>query len=121
MKTNNVSRLTFLAIILYLPLSISLIFWLVMVQYIYTDGSWQYDKFYGDGGQIALVWLLIALLPAFFLLIRNSRSYQFYSRVTGVLGFYCLLAGLIIDQNYFVFMGFVFLILSTVLRRCVKK
>ena len=113
-------KLTFWGVVLYLPFSILFIFWLPLVRIIYSEGTWQYEKFYGAAGSVALLWLLIVLLPAYLFLLKKARGKQFISRLFGGIGFYCLLAGLISEQGFLVYPGFVFLIMSIILSKYIK-
>lgn len=120
MQQNNIYKLTFWGVVLYLPFSILFIFWLPLVRIIYSEGTWQYEKFYGSAGSVALLWLLIVLLPAYLFLLIKARGKQFISRLFGGIGFYCLLAGLISEQGFLVYPGFVFLIMSIILSKYIK-
>jgi len=121
MKKENSYKVIFWSVILYLSFSILFIFWLPLANIIYSEGTWQYERFYGQGGSLALMWLLIALLPAYIFLLVKSRGKQLISRLLGSMGFYCLLAGLISEQGYLAYPGFVFLFMSIIFNRYIKR
>lgn len=110
-------KLSFLAVLFYIPFSIFFICWLYLVQFIYVPDTWQYDTFYGENGAMALIWLFIDLLPAVLFLVFKSRGKKFISRLSGAIGFFCLLGGLISALHYLAYPGFVFLVISVVARR----
>ena len=120
--TKNISdKWIFFTVLFYLPLSIFFVFWLYLVQIIYASDAWQYDMFYGESGTTALIWLFVDLLPACLFLLFKSRGMKFISRLFGMIGFYCLLGGIISTVNYLAYPGFAFLIMSIITRRMSKK
>jgi hypothetical protein len=114
-------RLFFLLVIVYLPFSMLFIFWLYLASIIFSPDSWQYQLFYGRHGNIALVWLLTVLLPAFLFLILKLNRKKFVVSILGASGFYCLLASLVSMHGYLALPGFVLIIMSAVINRRLKK
>lgn len=114
-------KLFFMIIVLYLPFSIFWVFWLYLVSIIFLPESWQYQLFYGQDGNAALVWLLAMLLPALLFLILKARGKKFASRLTGATGFYCLLASLISTHHILALPGVIFIVVSVVISRQLKK
>ena len=121
MKKKNFYQYIFWAVALYLPFTILFIAWLAIVPYIYNDNSSQYEIFYGANGLIAVAWLVLTLLPALLFLLVKSRGYVFLSRFTGVIGFLFLLSSLIIQMHYLALPGIIFLVLSSLLQKQIKR
>ncbi len=111
----------FLVVATYLPFSFFLIFWLYSVSIIFLAESWQYRLFYGADGRVALLWLLAVLLPAFLFLILNARKMKLMARLTGAIGFYCLLGSLISSYHVLVMPGLVFIVISVSISRWLKR
>jgi len=111
----------FRGIVFYLPFSIFLIFWLYFISLVYEDNTWQYQLFYGKGGSIALVWLLMVLLPALIFLLSNTSGKVFLSRFSGAAGFYLLLASLISSFNFLAVPGFVLIFIGKLMNRSHRK
>lgn len=114
-------KLIFRGLIIYIPLNIFFIFWLFLVAIIYESDEWQYQLFYGNDGNIALLWLFVSLLPAVLFILVKARGMVFLSRFFGATGFYCLLGSLISSHSYLFLPGFVFLFVSIVINRKLKK
>ncbi len=114
-------KVIFRGVIIYLPFSIFLIFWLYLVSLAYEVDTWQYQLFYGKDGNIALLWLFIVLLPALLFLILKSRGLAFFSRLFGAAGFYCLIGSLISSYTYLALSGVILLFVSIIINRRLKK
>lgn len=114
-------KVFFLVVVSYLPFSIFWVFWLYLVSIIFAAESWQYQLFYGVDGNIALLWLLLMLLPALLFLILKAQGKKFATRLTGAIGFYCLLGSLISAHHILVLPGIVFIIVSVLISRQLKK
>ena len=110
-------KLIFRGILVYLPVSIFLVFWLYLVSIAYDINAWQYRLFYGENGSIALLWLLLALLPALLFLFLKARGMLLLSRISGGAGFYCLLGSLISNYSGLAVVGIILLVFSTFIRR----
>lgn len=117
----STDKLFFWLVVIYLPLSIFWIFFLYLVAIVFPAESWQFQLFYGEAGNAALVWLLVVLLPAILFLVLKARGKKLVSRLSGVIGFYCLLASLLSVYNILVVPGLVFIVISVVVRRQLKK
>lgn len=114
-------KIVFRVVVIYLPFSIFLIFWLYLVALVFDVDAWQYQLFYGKDGNVALLWLLLVLLPALLFLILKARGKEFFSRFSGAAGFYCLIGSLISSHSFLALPGFVFLFISIVISRWLKK
>ncbi len=114
-------KIIFRSVVIYLPFTIFLIFWLYMVSIAYEVDAWQYQLFYGKNGNIALLWMFVTLLPALLFLISKARGKIFLSRFTGFAGFYCLLGSLVSSYSSLSLPGFIFLFISIVINRWLKK
>ncbi|HEB81249.1 MAG TPA: hypothetical protein ENJ11_00135 [Gammaproteobacteria bacterium] len=110
-------RLFFMAFVIYLPVSILLVFWLFAVSIIYPAESWQYRLFYGVDGNHALLWLFASLLPAFLFLVFKTRQKSMLVRLAGATGFYCLLASLVSSHAYLALPGMFCIVVSIVIGR----
>lgn len=114
-------KLFFLIIVLYLPFSVFWIIWLYLVSIIFTPESWQHQLFYGQDGNIALLWLLAMLLPALLFLVSKVRGRKFATRLSGAIGFYCLLGSLISAHDLLFVPGLFFIFISVLISRRLKK
>jgi len=114
-------KLFFWLVVIYLPFSIFWVFWLYSVSIIFPPEAWSYQFFYGAHGNIALAWLFAVLLPALLFLLLNVNGKKFASRLTGAIGFYCLLASLISTHSILALPGLVFIVISVVIKRQFKK
>lgn len=121
MSDKLINKFIFFAAIIYLPFSIFFIFWLYLVTLIYTPDAFQYQVFYGQDGNNALLWLFAVLLPALLFLLSRARGKVLLRRSFGAAGFYCLLGSLISSYWFLVLPGFVFLFISIVISRQLKK
>ena len=121
MSTQLTDKLIFRGLIIYIPLNIFFIFWLFLVAIIYESDEWQYQSFYGNDGNIALLWLFVLLLPAVLFILLKASGLVFLTRFFGAIGFYCLLGSLISRYSYLFLPGFVFLFISIVINRKIKK
>lgn len=117
----STDKLYFWLVVLYLPFSMFWIFWLYWVSIIFSAESWQQQLFYGDDGNIALLWLFVVLLPAWLFLILKASGRVLISRLTGAIGFYCLLGSLLSSHTFLVIPGLVFIGISVVISRQLKK
>ncbi len=114
-------KLFFLIVVTYLPFSIFWVFWLYLISIIFSTENWQYQLFYGQDGNIALAWLLAMLLPALSFLILKASGRKFASRLSGAIGFYCLLGSLISAHHILALPGLVFIFVSVLINRQLKK
>lgn len=114
-------KLFFLIVVTYLPFSIFWVFWLYLVSIIFSPESWQYQLFYGQDGNIALAWLFAMLLPALLFLILKASGRKFASRLSGAVGFYCLLGSLISAYHILALPGLIFIFVSVLINRQLKK
>ena len=114
-------KIIFRGVIIYLPFSIFLMFWLYLVSLVYTADVWQYQLFYGKDGNIALLWLFVSLIPALLFLVLKARGKVFLTRFFGAAGFYCLLGSLISSHAALALPGFVLLVISVVINRRLRK
>jgi len=114
-------KLFFLIIVLYLPFSVFWIIWLYLVSIIFQPGLWQYQLFYGQDGNIALLWLFAMLLPALLFLLSKASGKKFATRLSGAIGFYCLLASLISAHDLLFLPGLFFIFISVLISRQLKK
>ena len=119
--TKLADKVFFLVVVIYLPLSIFWVFWLYLVSIIFSPETWQYQLFYGRQGSIALVWLFAMLLPALLFLLLKASGKKFVSRLTGAIGFYCLLGSLISAHHLLFVPGLVFIFISVLISRQLKK
>ncbi len=119
--TKLADKVFFLVVVIYLPLSIFWVFWLYLVSIIFSPETWQYQLFYGRQGSIALVWLFAMLLPALLFLLLKASGKKFVSRLTGAIGFYCLLGSLISAHHFLFVPGLVFIFISVLISRQLKK
>jgi len=114
-------KLLFWTVVLYLPFSIFWIFWLYSVSIIFLPDAWPYRLFYGEHGNIALLWLFAVLLPALLFLVSKARGAKLLSLVTGATGFYCLLGSLLSSHVFLVTPGLVSIAISMMISRHLKK
>ncbi len=117
----STDKLYFWLVVIYIPSSIFWVFWLYSVSIIFSPDSWQYQLFYGAQGNIALLWLFVVLLPALLFLILKASGKKFATRLTGAIGFYCLLASLISVHSILAWPGLVFIVISVVISKQLKK
>ncbi|HHJ15349.1 MAG TPA: hypothetical protein ENJ80_01485 [Gammaproteobacteria bacterium] len=121
MSNRTTEKWVFLLVTLYLPSSIFFIFWLYIASIIYTPGTGSYSLFYGEDGNIALLWLFAVLLPAVLFLVLRAKGRRALARLSGATGFYCLLGSLISAHGFLALPGFVLLLISVVINRRLKK
>jgi len=114
-------KVFFWIVVIYLPFSIFWVFWLYLVSIIFSTENWQYQLFYGQDGNIALAWLFAMLLPALLFLILKASGRKFISRLSGAVGFYCLLGSLISAHHILVLPGLAFIFISVMINRRLKK
>ncbi len=119
--TKPTDKVFFLVVATYLPFSIFWIFWLYLVSIFFPSESWQYQVFYGQRGSIALFWLFAMLLPALLFLFLKARGKKLASRLTGAIGFYCLLGSLISAHHLLFVPGLFFIFISVLISRQLKK
>ncbi len=117
----STDKLFFMVVVFYLPFSIFFTFWLYWVSIIFSAESWQYQFFYGKDGSIALAWLFAALLPSLLFLVLKASGKKFASRLTGAIGFYCLLGSLISAHGFLAMPGLVFIVISILISHQIQK
>jgi len=117
----SADKLFFWVVVLYLPFSMFWIFWLYSISIVFSPESWQYLVFYGEHGNIALLWLFAVLLPALSFLVLKASGKKLASRLTGAMGFYCLLGSLLSAYTFLVVPGLVFIGISVMISRWLKK
>ncbi len=117
MTSKLTDKMIFRGVIIYLPFSILLMFWLYLVSIAFEPEAWQYQVFYGKGGVLALIWLFMVMLPALLFLLIKTRGHVFISRASGAAGFYCLLGSLVSSYVYLAVPGVILLIISKVVSK----